>query len=190
MKMLPYISLDLETTGIDYNTCQIIEIGAVFDFPDRPLADCPRFHRYVRHKLYVGEPFALNLNSRIFGRLAEEPAGFEYACVDDVPYLLAAWIKDCGWDMKARKVTFAGKNFGAFDLAFLKRLQGFDSVVRYNWRIFDPGSMYFDPAIDELPPGTAECLRRAGLQHNVAHEALADAEAVCKLIRVKYGIPI
>ena len=190
IKMQPYVSMDLESTGLDPDTCQIIEIGAVFDDPRKPLAECPTFHAYVRHKLYVGEPFAFNLNHKIMGRLAEQPAGFKYICADDIPYELAAWVKDCGWDMKEKSLLFAGKNFGGFDYAFLRRLSGFMTALKFKHRFLDPGSMYFDPFVDEVPPSSSDCLRRAGQQHQVAHEALADAIAVCKMIRCRYGIPL
>ena len=188
LKMLPYISLDLETTGLSEDYCQILEVGAVFDFIDRPLADCPTFHTYVRHKTVMGDPFALAMNANILKRIAHQPKEYNFCCIDDVMVLLAGWINQ-HWPMKEKKVTFAGKNFASFDLQFIKRLPN-ASLLNYNHRGYDVGTMYFDPLIDELPPGTSECLGRAGLQRQVAHEALADAMAVAKLVRFKYGIPL
>jgi hypothetical protein len=190
IKMQPYVSLDLETTGLDPELCQIIEIGAVFDDPRKPLAECPTFHALVRHKLYVGEPAALGMHSRILKLLATQPEGIKFVCVDDLAYELVAWVKDCGWNMKERPLLFAGKNFGGFDFAFLRRLSGFMSAVKFRHRFLDPGSMYFDPFVDEIPPDSGECLRRAGLEPGAAHEALSDALDVCKIIRRRYGIPL
>jgi len=190
MKWQPYLSLDIETTGLDPDTCQIIEIGGVFDFLDRPLKECPTFHTYVRHKLYVGEPFALNLNGKILGRLAETPEGFSYNCADDVVPVLASWVKQCGWDMKAKSLLIAGKNFGGFDFGFLRRLSGFMSTMKFKYRFLDPGMAYFDPTIDEVPPSLADCLRRAGQQHQITHEAVADAIAVATSLRCRYGVPL
>jgi len=190
MKMKPYISLDLETTGICPETCQVIEVGGVFDFPDRPLADCPRFHTYVRHKLYVGEPFALAMNQRIFKILADPKTTEPICCLDDVPVELAAWIKRCGWDMDERKFSFAGKNFGGFDRGFLRRVPLFDQIIKYKHRHYYAGNMYFDPRIDEDLPSTEQCLQRAGLPASASHEAVADAVAVAALVRARYGIPI
>lgn len=185
MKMSPYISLDLETTGLEPDYCQILEVGAVFDFPHVPLADCPTFHTYVRHKTIVGDPFALGLNANILKRIAAQPKEYNFCCLDDVMVLLSTWINK-HWPMREKKVTFAGKNFGSFDLQFLKRLPS-ASLLNYNHRSYDIGTMYFDPLIDEVPPNLSECLGRAGYQRQVAHEALADAMAVAKLVRFKYG---
>lgn len=186
----PYVSLDLETTGTDEDVCQILEIGAIFDYLDRPIAECPKFHRYVRHKVYVGQAFAFNLNHKIMGRLAEEPETFQYCCADDVSFLFRDWIQEaCKWNMKDESLLFAGKNFAGFDLQFLKNLPLFKENVRWKHRILEPSMLYMDPMQDATPPSTETCLARAGLQRQVAHEALADAEAVCKLLRFKWGVP-
>ena len=53
---MPYVSIDIETTGLDPETCQILEIGAVFDNWTLPIRDLPTFHCYVVHKQIVGSP--------------------------------------------------------------------------------------------------------------------------------------
>jgi DNA polymerase III epsilon subunit-like protein len=191
MLMKPYVSLDIETTGLCPETCQVLEIGAVFDYLDRPLLECPTFHTYVRHKLYVGEPYALALNARIFKILANPPDNVKVCCLEDVPVELASWLQKCGCDTKTpHSLSFGGKNFGGFDRNFLRRIPMFDAMIPYKHRFYDAGNMYFDPAIDENLPSTQQCLERAGLPTYVAHEAVADAEAVAKLIRRRYNIPL
>jgi len=81
-----------------------------------------------------------------------------------------------------KKLTCAGKNFGSFDLQFLKRAPGFTNRIRMEHRTFDPGSMYFRLGDDRIP-GTEECCQRANLVTPVVHQALADAQTVIQLIR-------
>ena len=55
MKM-PYVLIDIETTGINPDVCQILEIGAIYDDGTKPIDTLPIFHRYVCHNTYIGEP--------------------------------------------------------------------------------------------------------------------------------------
>ena len=51
---LSYVSIDIETTGLDPETCQILEIGAVWDDWTKPIDQLPVYHRLVYHKEYRG----------------------------------------------------------------------------------------------------------------------------------------
>jgi len=42
-----YVSLDIETTGLNPENCQVLEIGAVIDDGTTPIEDCPTFQCYV-----------------------------------------------------------------------------------------------------------------------------------------------
>ena len=46
---MPYVSIDIETTGLDPATCQILEIGAVWDDWTQPLQNLPTYRRLVVH---------------------------------------------------------------------------------------------------------------------------------------------
>ena len=59
------ISIDLETTGLNSETCQILEIGAV-------TSEGETFHCYVDNGLIQGEPYALQLNQKHNKALLEE----------------------------------------------------------------------------------------------------------------------
>ena len=59
-----YVSLDIETTGLNPENCQVLEIGAVIDDGTTPIEECPTFHCYVDHGLILGEPFAVDRKSR------------------------------------------------------------------------------------------------------------------------------
>ena len=61
---MKYISLDIETTGLDPETCQILSIGAVIEdtLNQLPFEDLPTFHGVIKRENVSGSLFALNMN--------------------------------------------------------------------------------------------------------------------------------
>ena len=61
---MKYISIDIETTGLDPENCQVLSIGAVIEDTNdiKPLADLPTFHGVVLPNRIEGDPYAINLN--------------------------------------------------------------------------------------------------------------------------------
>ena len=59
-----YISIDIETTGLDPENCQILSIGAVIEDTHLPIPfeDLPKFHAVIKRENVSGSIFALNLN--------------------------------------------------------------------------------------------------------------------------------
>ena len=59
-----YISIDVETTGLDPETCQILSIGAVIEdtLNQLPFEDLPKFHGVIKRENVSGSLFALNMN--------------------------------------------------------------------------------------------------------------------------------
>jgi len=176
--MTKFCSIDIETTGLDPETCQILEIGAVI--ADTDGRELTTFHCYVKHDLYQGEAFALAMNSAILQKL-DNPENLD---VTEVVSEFAWWLYHF-WD--SPKVLFAGKNFGSFDLQFLKKLPGFNRDIKYYHAFLDPGPLYFDPKIDTTIPNLAKCLKRAGIGSVVTHTALEDAHLVKHLIQSYYS---
>ena len=85
---MKYVSIDLETTGLNPETCQIIEFGAVIDDTanPKPLNELPTFHLYIdhmEHNTIRGEPFALSMHSEIFRRIAERDIKKYNFCTED-----------------------------------------------------------------------------------------------------------
>ena len=52
---MKYVSIDIETTGLDPETCQTIQIGAGIEDTNNPLPieDLPRFKCLVEHPQYT-----------------------------------------------------------------------------------------------------------------------------------------
>jgi hypothetical protein len=61
---MKYISIDIETTGLDPQTCQILSIGAVIEDTNNklPVKELPRFHGVIKRENINGSIFAINLN--------------------------------------------------------------------------------------------------------------------------------
>lgn len=182
-----YVSIDIETLGLDPDHCDVIEFAAVIDDFKTPLEALPKYHCYVTRpdKTYRGEPYAMSMHPIILRRIAELEMGFTYMPHDCLAEDFDLWLFQ---NRLKSKIVVAGKNFAAFDMRFLRPL-GF-GAIKFCHRFLDPGSMYFDPEIDEVPPDTKECLRRAGITTEVAHTAYEDALDVVRLIRHKYCIPV
>lgn len=199
---MKYVSIDVETTGIDDSFCQVLEIGAIIEDTrlKLPFDKIPKFKRILNHKEFHGQAFAINMNQRIFKILAQramikntkEKIDFdiEHKIVnpDEAVYDLMFWLKLNGIDSKEDKVTItvAGKNFMSFDLKFLKKLPDWDKHITVRSRGLDPGGFSVDWENDEIIPSLDECMKRQGIEGCVSHDALLDAWDVIKVLRKNY----
>ena len=61
---MKYISIDIETTGLDPDFNQILSIGAVIEDTLNPLPfeELPKFHAVIKRESVYGSIFALNMN--------------------------------------------------------------------------------------------------------------------------------
>jgi oligoribonuclease len=61
---MKYISIDIETTGLDPEFNQILSVGAVIEDTLNPLPfeELPKFHAVIKRESVYGSIFALNLN--------------------------------------------------------------------------------------------------------------------------------
>jgi len=180
---MPYLSIDIETTGLDPETCQILEVGAVYDDWVRPTSQLPTFQRYITHRQIVGEPFALSMHPAILRQIAQPSKGTCCAPSEFTDVFIGWLLDSCGWD-RSVSLTPAGKNYASFDRPFLERLPDFKKRVRLHHRTLDPTCLFWQ-ADDTKLPDSKQCLLRAELSETgeVAHTALEDAMMVVKLIR-------
>jgi hypothetical protein len=181
---MKYISIDLETTGLDDSYCQILEFGAAYDDETSHISQLKTFRRIVLHKKIVGEPYALWLNAELLKEIAEynpitSPRNL-FCQEDQLLPEFADWLSSIG--LNPLSVVVAGKNFANFDLQFINRLPGYGCRVNFHRRIADPATYYLLPTDKELP-NTQTCLKRAGLPEFVAHKAVDDAIDVIRLQR-------
>lgn len=186
----PYVAVDLETTGLDENFCQVLEFGAVIDDWHSPIKELPRFRKYIRpydvidgQPYIYGQPYALALNHEIIRKLAsDDPAMDAESCTEEaLGAHFADWLQS--HDINPMRITGAGKNFSSFDRQFLKQIHDFAKHARFHHRAIDPAVFYWQPDIDDTLPDTKTCLERAGLDGRVAHTAVEDCISVIQLIR-------
>jgi len=181
-----YCSIDIETCGLDWKNCDIIEFGAVLDDLNnqRPIKMLPQFHCYFCQQSYQGEPYALSMHSTIFRRIAEREKGYTYCDPTKLGMLFKRFLMNNGYESEHDVVTItaAGKNFGSFDLQFLNEKTDLSKHVNIRHRIIDP-SILFVSREDISLPNMAECKKRAGMSEYIAHDAIADALDVVGLVR-------
>jgi DNA polymerase III epsilon subunit-like protein len=184
----PYVSIDLETTGLDPDYCQILEFGAVIDNWHSPVEELPRFHRYIKpthdhdgQPFVYGQPYALALNAEILKRLASNDPALQIIAEGDLGQQFAAWLVEHKIDPK--RVNASGKNFASFDLQFLRHCPEFSEHVTFRHRSIDPAVLFWRPDTDDALPDTKTCLTRADLEGRVAHTAVEDCISVIQLIR-------
>lgn len=183
--MKPYVSIDIETTGLNPEHHQILEIGAVIDDWLTPVVKLPHFHCYVDNgDTLVGSPYALSMHPTILRRIATREGDYQYLYPQDVAPAFARWLEMYGILPRLRHLTVGGKNFASFDRQFLRRLPGWDEMVPMQHRSIDPGNLYWNPLLDARGlPDAKTCMERAGIHGKVEHTAVADALVVVKLIR-------
>jgi len=194
-----YVSIDLETTGLDAENCQILEFGAVLEDTNNilPLDELPTFHAYIKHPggNISGNIFALNLNAGIIANLKNEKElkdEYQYLKPDELADTFLAWLKIQGLEIKESygnfhtTITVAGKNFAGFDRKFLNKIPGFSKKIRIRQRVIDPAVLFVDWKEDECLPSLDECKVKAGIVGVVTHLAVDDAMDVIKLLRKSY----
>lgn len=184
---MKYVSIDTETTGLDVNNHQIIEIAVIIDdlLETKPLESLPVFHKYLQHPVYVGEAHALGLNQRIFDILSK-PDSFRNKNIisyDTLNHHLEEFLYIENKFSKTDLINVAGKNSYKLDIPMILKLC---PSIKFHHRALDPSILYFNPAIDQDLPSTDKCLKRANIKDEVDHTAVGDAFRIIKLLRHYY----
>ncbi len=181
-----YVSIDLESCGLDTVNHSILEFGAVIDDLRNPLPlpDLPVFHCYFLHELYVGSPIALSMHPAIFRRIEEREEPYLYISPMKLGFRFRRWLVENGFEEKHDRVTInvAGKNFGVFDYPLLKNQTDIGKHVKIRHKLLDPAILFLD-GDDDVLPGTNDCKVRMGLDDYVAHTAVEDAFDVIQMLR-------
>jgi oligoribonuclease (3'-5' exoribonuclease) len=197
---MQYVSIDLETTGLDPETCDVVEFAAVVDNlrTQPPINKLAVFQRYIYRPVYQGEPYALSMHKEIFAKIAKWQQGKERNIQVCDPgtlmeefylFLREHYVTDAKFVLgNLIKVLAAGKNFATFDSRFIAKFPQQEAYpVEFNHRVLDPAMLYM-LATDNGPPSMADCMRRAGIEGDVAHTATEDALMVIHLLRNKFPV--
>jgi DNA polymerase III epsilon subunit-like protein len=109
---MKYISIDLETTGLEKDRCQILSFGAIIEDTENklPLSEIPKFHAAILHSELTGSPFAFNMNKKIIEAIVQyqtakdqdekndlvQMTGMHFYHEDGVVEAFYRWIYDNG----------------------------------------------------------------------------------------------
>lgn len=168
-----YCSIDIETTGLDPEQDQILEMAAVLALPEdrnKSVVDLPYFHRKIRYERLEGAPYALMLNSRLIEEMARLPKEDVdgWVRLHELGKEFAHWLKQRIGE--SGRVHPCGKNFQGFDRQFLWKTPGFPKHM-FTHRAADPGAAY---ATWDGIPGLDSFATPVELRGR-EHEALFDA---------------
>ena len=202
-----YISIDLETTGLDPDTCQILEVGAVLEDTNNilPINELPTYHAFIRPEKgnISGNVFALHMNANIIEKLKNEKEysdEYNYISIDELADDFLLWLHKQGLEIKSKEkiidgvvkkenwctINVAGKNFAGFDKKFLNLVPDFNKKIHIRQRVIDPAVLFVDWHNDETLPTLDQCKQKANIAGVVTHNAVDDALDVIKLLRTNY----
>ena len=186
---MKYVSIDIETTGIDPNKHQMIEFGAVIEDTENmiDLDKLPTFRALIQHNDYVVNPYCLTLHTELYKEICSHKENIytkDFVVLKDGKLLggaFANWLGLNGIDVD-KKLNVAGKNFNGFDKLFLSKYM--DGLVKFSHRALDPVALFVE-LNDVNPPNLAECAKRAGIEFTGKgyHTAVSDALMVVELLR-------
>lgn len=171
------MSVDIETTGLNIEDCQILEVALVIDDLTKPFRERIEGSWLVNPGEIRGEPYALSMHSELLREIADGKG----MLLSRLQPTIAEFLSE------VYKINWVGKNAASFDIPFLKKYG--IGKLRQHHRVLDIGHLYWDYAIDGvLLPDLGLCCERAGLSIDCSqHRALPDALINCLLLRKKLG---
>ena len=194
-----YVSIDIETTGLDPVWDQVIQIGAVA-WTSSMLMECEHFvvtidptlyaENCTRHGVY-GEPIrgsacALAMNSGILKQIADgKGKSYQEAMIK-----FKEWLRGLGVrGLSEVKFDAVGVNFGSFDWQFLKRIPGFPAHL-FGYRHTDVGSYFADKDGTVSASSFFDLVAEGFEISGKLHEALFDARCTLAILMLAIGSPI
>jgi oligoribonuclease len=68
-----YVSIDIETTGLNPEECEVLSIGAIIEDTKNilPYDELPKFHVAILHENVKGSLFALNMNKELIETIVD-----------------------------------------------------------------------------------------------------------------------
>lgn len=192
--MRGYVSIDIETTGID-DKSHILQISAVYDDLKSPIKELKTIDLPIKYDVLTHcEPYAMGMNADLLKKMMDKDFK-TYSPFDAADALIGFLLETQEVDEKGRKqkVVLAGKNVASFDIPkiknFVSSIGGFYGVDQLNkllhYKTLDVGSLYYDVFKDNVSLSKInELTNRPAVSHN----ALDDAFDVVHAVRHKLGV--
>ncbi len=199
-----FLSIDIETTGLDKDRDQILHVAAVLEDtetrPLPPVEELPFFERALKHDRITGNVHALTMNADLIRAMSTSAGEHVFHNGRDVPLLEGSnwWTYFIMWLdeqfprealVQHPKITVAGKNAAGFDLPFILSALGESLDGMFHHRVVDPGSVAMGRhpewwgELDTLP-GLNELRVRLDMPPaEYKHDALHDAWSVIDILR-------
>lgn len=168
------VALDLETTGLDSQKDQILEIGALC-FDSETGEEVGTFEKLIRHDRYEGNATALAMNADLLRRLGEG----EGVKLFEAEFMLHQALGIWGFNTDECERPYAvGFNVAPHDLAFLKAA----GIDFFRHRAIEVGTMLMGAQAEwqDVPVSSKQWQGFRGEQ--VAHTALED----CRMAKEAY----
>lgn len=193
--MRPYVSIDIETTGIS-DESHILQIAAVYDDLVSPIDELKTFNVAIKYDVMTHcEPYAMGMNAELLKKLMDKNFGITPEnSVRELMRFLGEVSRDSSEKLgKTSSIILAGKNVASFDIPKLKlhvdsfggmrASEEFYRLIHY--KTLDVGSLYYDVFGDNVSLSKINELTR---RKEVSHDALDDAMDVVYAVRHKLNI--
>jgi DNA polymerase III epsilon subunit-like protein len=178
---------DIETSGLDHNKCQILEI-AIVPYINNQIRLSDSLHYYVDNPCITYEIDAL---SKFGDRIKDRKPDVLSVPIEKLEDYLWNYFYTLGYSPSHRgsALNIGGKNFGGFDKNFiLKYCPGVERC--FSQRFVDIGNKFEMPG-DLRLPDLETCRKRAlarnypgqQIQSSVTHTALEDAFLCAELYK-------
>ena len=71
-KKMKYVSIDIETTGLDPERNDILSVGLIIEDTENKLSfeEIPKLHIAIKHQEVTGSLFAINMNKELIGEIS------------------------------------------------------------------------------------------------------------------------
>jgi oligoribonuclease len=91
---MKYISLDIETTGLDSERYDVLSIGAIIEDTNNklPYEELPKFHAAIKRQEITGSPFAINMNRDLIESIVQYQSAETQDEKNDLVNLTGMWF--------------------------------------------------------------------------------------------------
>lgn len=170
-----FLFIDIETTGLDPERHEMLELGAVLT--DDKFNELARFHTYIRTEsaLHEWDPWSVEQHIKS-GLVLRSMKGL---CASDAVIELGTWAEKAGCD---KETQLAGSSI-QFDLSFMREVVGDfeEGLKNFSHRRFDLSSFR---TLDKLTGANLLPKQVDEMPHTALEDIAFDIEHAKKLLRI------